>query len=59
MLAVTSPDQWEYLTKYGLRDKDLRKLGEQGWELVSTAASTTIAAGWGNSITAFYFKRRL
>lgn len=46
-------EQWEYLTKTGCSPKDLAKLGEQGWELVSTSVS-----GLMGSWVTFYFKRR-
>ena len=47
--------RWEYRTVGALRDYELNKLGEQGWELVSAYA----AAHGHSSSTYHVFKRPL
>jgi hypothetical protein len=54
-------ERWEYLTKTDPKDRELRQLGEEGWELVAAVPTTTTSmAFWGvtTRITLF-FKRQL
>jgi hypothetical protein len=59
-MAPAGTVQWEYLTKSSPNAKTLRKLGEQGWELVSTTPHVSSMLGFGGTDWVTYqFRRRL
>ncbi len=51
--------KWEYKVTHDLRESELNKLGNEGWELVTIVAEVSGHADRTSSSVYAYFKRQL